>query len=111
MKSDLARGQRAHKAVWISFFLMGVVNMAWVPRIPEIKAILGINNGQFGFIFLGSTVGSILAGQFGGRLIHKLGTKSVITVASLIFPVGLIIMGMATTAWILLVGLILMGFG
>lgn len=90
---------------------MGVVNMAWVPRIPEIKEIIGINNGQFGFIFLGSTFGSLLAGQIGGRLIHKLGTKVILTFSSLVFPVGLIIMGLATNAWELLIGLILMGFG
>lgn len=90
---------------------MGVVNMAWVPRIPEIKEILGITNGQFGFIFLGSTFGSILAGQFSGRVIHRFGTKGVLMISSLIFPVGLMIMGIATNPWILLAGLILMGFG
>jgi MFS family permease len=90
---------------------MGVVNMAWVPRIPEIKEILGINNGQFGFIFLGSTFGSLLAGQIGGRLIHRLGTKIILTFSSLVFPVGLMVMGIATSPWVLLIGLILMGFG
>lgn len=90
---------------------MGVVNMAWVPRIPEIKDLLGINNGQFGLIFLGSTVGSLLAGQFGGRLVHRVGTKIVLTFSSLIFPIGLMIMGLATTPLILFVGLVLMGFG
>ena len=111
MITDYQRGIRAHKAVWLSFFLMGVVNMAWVPRIPEIKENLGINNGQFGFIFLGATFGSILAGQFGGRFIHRFGTKLVLTFSSLIFPVGLICMGLATTPWSLFAGLILMGFG
>lgn len=111
MTTDYDKGIKARKALWISFFLMGVVNMAWVPRIPEIKEILGISNGQFGFIFLGSTFGSILAGQFSGRVIHRFGTKGVLMVSSLIFPVGLIIMGYATNPWILLAGLILMGFG
>jgi MFS family permease len=111
MITDLERGFRARKALWASFFLMGVVNMAWVPRIPEIKELIGINNGEFGFIFLGSTFGSILAGQLGGRVIHRFGTKIVLTFSSLVFPVGLIVMGFATTAWMLLIGLILMGFG
>jgi MFS family permease len=109
--TDLQRGVRARKALFASFFLMGVVNMAWVPRIPEIKKLLGINNGQFGLIFLGSTVGALLAGQLGGRIVHKVGTKLVLTFSSLIFPIGLIIMGIATTPLILFVGLVLMGFG
>lgn len=111
MTTDLQRGFRARKALWASFFLMGVVNMAWVPRIPEIKEIIGINNGQFGFIFLGSTIGSLLAGQIGGRMIYRLGTKKILTFSSLVFPVGLIVMGLATNPWVLMLGLILMGFG
>ena len=111
MTTDLQRGVRARKAVFASFFLMGVVNMAWVPRIPEIKKLIGINNGQFGLIFLGSTLGALLAGQIGGRIVHRVGTKVVLTFSSLVFPIGLIIMGIATTPLILFVGLVLMGFG
>lgn len=111
MTTDLQRGVRARKALFASFFLMGVVNMAWVPRIPEIKKILGINNGQFGLIFLGSTVGALLAGQLGGRIVHRVGTKVVLTFSSLIFPIGLIIMGIASTPAVLFMGLVLMGFG
>ena len=110
-QDQVAKGFKARRALWASFFLMGVVNMAWVPRIPEIKELLGINNGQFGLIFLGSTFGSLLAGQVGGRLVHRVGTKVVLTFSSLVFPVGLIIMGIATTPWILFIGLVLMGFG
>ena len=111
MKSDLQRGYRARLALWASFFLMGVVNMAWVPRIPEIKELLGMSNGEFGVIFLGSTFGSLLAGQVGGRLIHRVGTKAILTISSLVFPIGLIVMGIATTPLALMAGLILMGFG
>ena len=90
MTTDLQRGLRARVALFASFFLMGVVNMAWVPRIPEIKKLLGINNGQFGLIFLGSTVGALLAGQLGGRIVHRVGTKVVLTFSSLVFLIGTI---------------------
>jgi MFS family permease len=111
VNTDLSRGLRARTALWASFFLMGIVSMAWVPRIPEIKENIGINNGQFGFIFLGSTFGSLLAGQIAGRLIHKVGTKVILTFSSLIFPMGLMLMGAAKTPIALMIGLILMGFG
>ena len=32
----LAQATRARNALWLMFFVMGVVSMAWVPRIPEI---------------------------------------------------------------------------
>ena len=40
---------RARNALWATFGIMGVVSMAWVPRIPEIKDALNLSNGQFGF--------------------------------------------------------------
>ncbi|MEY3686680.1 MAG: hypothetical protein RLZZ73_538 [Actinomycetota bacterium] len=37
---------RLHSAI---FFLYGFFGMAWVPRFPELKAFLGLTNGEFGF--------------------------------------------------------------
>ena len=73
MTSELKIGAGARNSLWASFLIMGIASMAWVPRIPEIKDAVGLSNGQFGFVFLGSTIGSVLGSQFAGRAIHTFG--------------------------------------
>ena len=42
----LTQASRARNALWLMFFVMGVVSMAWVPRIPEIKTANTLTIGQ-----------------------------------------------------------------
>jgi MFS family permease len=107
----LQHGTRARNSLWATFFLMGVVSMGWVPRIPEIKEAIGLTNTQLGLVLLGSTSGAIAGAQLAGRMIHSYGTKRVITFASFVMPFGLIAMGAAQTFIQLFFALFLMGFG
>jgi MFS family permease len=104
-------GTRARNSLWAIFFLMGVVSMGWVPRIPEIKEAIGLTNTQLGLVLLGSTSGAIVGAQLAGRMIHSYGTKRVITFASFVMPFGLIAMGAAQSFIQLFFALFLMGFG
>ena len=55
MTTDLyAMGIRARNALWASFFLLGFLGLAWIPRIPEIKTALDLSDGQFGLVLLAS---------------------------------------------------------
>lgn len=107
----LTRAGRARKGLLGIFFFMGVVSMAWVARIPEIRDANGLNNGQLGLILISSSVGAILGAQLAGRLVHSYGTKAVIRVAIIIMPVGLVLMGFSTSPITLIVGLFVMGLG
>jgi MFS family permease len=111
MTSELKIGAGARNSLWASFLIMGIASMAWVPRIPEIKDAVGLSNGQFGFVFLGSTIGSVLGSQFAGRAIHTFGSRPVIHISSVLLPLGLVAMAYATTAAQLFFALMLMGFG
>lgn len=102
---------RARNALWATFGIMGVVSMAWVPRIPEIKDALGLSNGQFGLLLMGSTFGSLCGAQLAGRLIHTYGSKAVSSVAAIIMPLGLIGIGYSGSAVELFASLFLMGVG
>ena len=104
-------GIRARNSLWAIFFFMGVVSMGWVPRIPEIKEAIGLNNSQLGLVFIGSTIGAVLGAQLAGRAIHTFGTKRVASVAVLVMPTGLIGMGAAQTFIELFIALFVMGFG
>lgn len=107
----LTTAKRAQIGLLAMFFLMGVVSMAWVARIPEIRDVNGLNNGQLGLILISSTIGALIGAQLSGRLIHTYGTKAVIRFAVVIMPIGLILMGFAISPIMLIAGLFVMGLG
>jgi len=107
----LAIAARARIGLLATFFFMGVVSMAWVARIPEIRDANGLNNGQLGLILIASTIGAIIGAQLTGRLVHSYGTKAVIRIAIIIMPIGLILMGFSTSPITLIFGLFIMGLG
>ena len=105
------RAKLARNSLRVCFLLLGIVSMGWVPRIPEIKDLVGLSNGAFGFILLGATFGSITGAQLAGRLMHTFGSQKVIFVGVVIMPAGLAGMGLATNALALFLTLFTMGLG
>jgi len=105
------RGQNARNALWYLFFLMGIVSMAWVPRIPEIKHQLALSDGGLGVVLLGSTFGALIGSQVGGRLTHTFGSQRIAAVGALFMPGGLFLMGAAHQVLQLFTALFIMGFG
>jgi len=97
--------------LWYLFFLMGIVSMAWVPRIPEIKHQLALSDGGLGVILLGSTFGALIGSQVGGRLTHTFGSQRIAAVGALFMPGGLFLMGAAHQVLQLFTALFIMGFG
>lgn len=67
------------------FFFFGVGIMAWVPRFPELKANLGVNNGLFGSMLSVGAFGSLVALLTIGHIVDHFGAKKI-----LIFGVTLI---------------------
>ena len=104
------RGIRARNAIWASFFLLGFAGIAWVPRIPEIKDSLGLSDGQFGLLLLASTAGAIPGAQLSGRVVHMYSSQLVIRISGVLLPLGVAIMGYATSVPVLALGLLIMGF-
>ena len=71
------------KYIGILFFLFAVQIMSWVPRFPEVKANLGLSNGEFGTYLSLGAVGSIIAMLSSGHFVHKLGAKPVLIISTL----------------------------
>jgi hypothetical protein len=67
---------RARNALWATFGLMGIVSMAWVPGIPEIKDLIGFSDGQFGILLMGSTVGALLSAELDNHAVDMEETKA-----------------------------------
>ena len=102
---------RARNALWLMFFVMGVVSMAWVPRIPEIKTANALTDTQFGLVLVASSVGAVLGAQLAARAIHRFGSRPVMYVSSVIVRLGVTLMGLSLNAFVLVIGLFVMGFG
>ena len=60
------------------FFLFGVGIMGWVPRFPELKANLGVNNGLFGSMLSMGAFGSLIALLTVGHLVDHFGGKKML---------------------------------
>ena len=63
--------------------------MAWVPRFPEVKANLGLSNGQFGTLISTGTLGALASLFFTGHIVHKFGTKVVMLTNATLMTVAL----------------------
>jgi MFS family permease len=64
------------------FFLFGIGIMGWVPRFPELKANLGVNNGLFGSMLSIGALGSLVALLTVGHLVDHFGAKRILLVGS-----------------------------
>mgnify|MGYP000459637086 FL=1 len=71
------------KYIGILFFLFAVQIMSWVPRFPEVKANLGLSNGEFGTYLSLGAIGSVIAMLSSGHFVHKLGAKPVLIISTL----------------------------
>jgi MFS family permease len=105
-----AQATRARNALWMTFLTMGIVSMAWVPRIPEIKEANGLSDTQFGLVLVASSVGAIFGAQLSGKAVHRFGSRTAMYFSAVFVPAGVIIMGLSTTPLVLVLSLFVMGF-
>ena len=70
------------KYIGILFFFFAVQIMSWVPRFPEVKANLGLSNGEFGTYLSFGSIGAVIAMLSSGHLVHKFGAKSVLIIST-----------------------------
>jgi len=107
----MIQATRARWSLALLFLVMGVSSMAWVPRIPEIKSGLGLNDAQFGLMLAASSLGAVLGAQYSGRLVHRLGSKNTLRISQFVMPLGVITMGLTMTVPGIMAGLFVMGLG
>jgi MFS family permease len=86
---------RRRWAVAAAFALGGITVSAWGPRLPAIKASLGIGTATIGLLLAGVTVGAILGLLASTPLLHWLGSRRAIAAAALLTAAALAAMGAA----------------
>ena len=93
------------------FFLFGFGIMAWVPRFPEVKAHLGLQNGAFGSLMSTGSIGAFFGLLTVGHIIHRFGAfrVTVISITLLFTSLGFLVH--VQSSFIFLILNIAFGFG
>jgi MFS family permease len=93
------------------FFLFGFGIMAWVPRFPEVKANLGLNNGAFGSLMSTGSIGAFFGLLTVGHIIHKFGALKVTLASIFILFSSLGIVVHLNSSFLFLIFNLVFGFG
>jgi MFS family permease len=86
---DIGHG-REQKLIHLLFFLFGFGIMAWVPRFPEVRENLGLENGAFGSLMSTGSIGAFFGLLVAGHITHRIGAKKVIIVSIVVLFASLI---------------------
>ncbi|MEI7722896.1 MAG: MFS transporter [Actinomycetota bacterium] len=100
-----------YRLLQVLFFVFAIFIMAWVPRFPEVKANLGLSNGQFGTLISTGTLGALASLFFTGHIVHKFGTKIVILANTALMTFALISIVQTKSSTLFLIFNIGLGWG
>jgi MFS family permease len=100
-----------YRQLQLLFFVFAIFIMAWVPRFPEVKANLGLSNGQFGTLISTGAFGSLASLFLTGHIVHKFGVKIVILSNTLLLTLSYIAITQTKSPSLFLIFNILLGWG
>ena len=100
---------RIRWAVSFFYFAMGLCFATWASRIPNIKAALGLSDGQLGTILFALPLGQLTMMYFSGKLVTRFGSHRILPFSILMYAFSLTNLGLATNAWQLALGLYAFG--
>jgi fucose permease len=80
--------KHAKNATKIIFLVCGLAVSSWAPMVPFVKDKLRINDASLGLLLLFLGTGAIITMPLTGWLIHKIGTRIVIIVSSVVIAVS-----------------------
>jgi MFS family permease len=102
-----ARAARAATAY--TFAANGAMWGSWAPRIPEVKAHLGLTSGALGVALSGLAIGAVIALPLGGAVAARIGTAQATRVAYITFCLVVILPAIAVNWATLFAALVIWG--
>lgn len=103
--------QLEQKYLHTLFFLFGFGIMSWVPRFPELKENLGLDNGAFGSLISTGAIGAFFGLLTVGHIIHKFGAFRVTLASIVILFSSLATLVQIRSSFLFLIFNICFGFG
>jgi MFS family permease len=101
--------RRARAAVAALFLTNGALFANLVPRYPEIKAALELDNAVYGLAVAAFPAGAIIAGLGAGFLVRKLGSAQAAVAGTILTGLGVLAAGLAPSFGLLVAALLLGG--
>ncbi len=86
---------RWRRAIMAAFGLGGITVAAWGPRLPAVKAELGISTATIGLLLAGVTVGAIAGLVLSTPVLHWIGSRGGVTASLLVVAAAMAVMGVA----------------
>ncbi|MEY2903659.1 MAG: hypothetical protein RLY89_2765 [Bacteroidota bacterium] len=98
LMSSIPVSKSTHRiAVAVFFFLAGLSFASWASRIPDIKLYLGLSEGSLGLILFALPTGIMSSLPFTGWIISKWSSRTILLIASILYPLTLVLIGMVQT--------------
>lgn len=101
--------RRARGAVAALFLTNGALFANILPRYPEIKEQLGLDNTVYGLAVASFPVGAIVAGLAAAALIRRFGSARIAVLGTLLTSVGVLAAGLAPSVLLFAAGLFIGG--
>lgn len=101
--------RHARLAVVLMFAANGAALGAWLPRIPELQAALGLSEGRLGLVLVGLPVGALAASLAVGPVLARRGSRGATAAAALALPLSLALVPFAGGPALLAGALALLG--
>lgn len=107
-RPDLAV-RRARGAVGAMFLTNGALYANLVPRLPEIKSALELDNASYGLAIAAFPTGSVVSGLAAGFVVRRFGSAGVAAVGTVLTGAGTLAAGLSPTFALLVAALFLGG--
>ena len=89
-----ARLRRARIAGSVFFLTNGALMACLLPRLPEVKAALGVSDGAFGLALAAVPVGALTAGSAAPALIRRMGEARLAAVGTAVMALAVLAAGL-----------------
>ncbi|MCS3800513.1 MFS transporter [Niastella sp. OAS944] len=99
----------ARLSIGAFFFIAGLCFASWASRIPDIKLKLGLSDGGLGAVLFALPVGLMVSLPFSGWLVHHFGSRKMVLLSAVLYPLILCNIGLVQATWQLV--LVLFAFG
>ncbi|WP_067167267.1 MFS transporter [Microbacterium sp. TNHR37B] len=106
---DSSAARRARAAVAALFFTNGALFANILPRYPEIKEALGLDNAAYGFTVIAFPAGAIASGLAAGWIIRWSGSARAAVLGTVVTAAGVLAAGLSPTLVLFVVALFLAG--